>query len=120
MSTASSVFAKLGAGAATAGHPLAASDVLELESCVQTEVGPRGGLGKTSLSRCGHPSEESHRTIDPLCLENPRPAGAESFPESHCFSFSISVPSLSDSDDADQFLELTSRRLPVGATHRSI
>src|SRR5271156_7027959 len=35
-------------------------------------LGGAGGL----LSRCTL-TRGSHRTIDPLCLENPRPAGAE-------------------------------------------
>jgi hypothetical protein len=49
--------------------------------------------------------EESHRTIDPLCLENPRPEGAESFPEFPEFVFPSAVASLSGSDDADQVPE---------------
>ena len=60
-----------------------------------------------------------HRTIDPVCLENPRPEGAESFPEFPDFLSPSPVASLSGSDDADQFLELTSRRLLM-ATHGSI
>ena len=34
--------------------------------------------GSLSSRACAPPTRNSHRTIDPLCLENPRPEGAES------------------------------------------
>src|SRR6516225_7231549 len=77
----------------------------EVENCSLTSS-PRErwqtlGSGLPLTAFVDFRQEESHRTIDPLCLENPRPEGAESF------SFSSSVASLSSSEHADQFLKLT-------------
>ena len=60
-----------------------------------------------------------HRTIDPVCLENPAPKGRKHFQNSLIFFFH-SVASLSSSEDADQFLKLTKPGGCSLATHRSI
>ena len=41
-------------------------------------IEPMRAARELTLSRCSQ-NRTSHRTIDPTCLENPRPEGAESY-----------------------------------------